>query len=206
MKNFFFPIPVFILLISSCSQQKETQIIDKFANKAVSELGSGKYASEFERYIPDMHLFDDDNYYSEAEADAHFATIGEYDLTYSNNLIDTDIPFNTLEIISRTQGKMDLYLFFPYPAEYDMDIGLNREERLKLYKRFKRFTKWKKDYKVHMDENNEDKGFSYVSDKSVPVYYYRYKLDNKYTADLRIIKHPEDGLKVTYFKIVDCTE
>jgi len=168
----------------------------------MKELGSGKYAEGNGFNLEKIEMFSG-SLYSDAEADNLFAETGEYDREYENFLINTDMLFSKFEKVSKNEIKVDLYGYEEKPKQKNSKE--NYKNDLNVYNILKDINRGNyKEIKTYIDTVNNDveTGYSFLKFKDVPMYIYRYKIDDIYLADMHVIKHPDDGYRVTYFRRV----
>lgn len=189
-----------LFFFSSCSYQAES-----VADKAMKELGGGKYYDEFGL---GLHVFDlfhkETSLFSDVEATSIDVKNESYDFNLRKNIITTDFLFSEYKLSSKKNRKVDLYGFSYKPVKDTSSLNRPYEERLKYYEEFKDIKRQddSNEYKLCFDKNNSEIGFSYLEYKNIPLYEYRYKLDNRYLADIHVVKLPNKGLKVTMFRLV----
>lgn len=194
-RNFILLFTMLTLIFCGCSE-------DHTANIAMKELGSGKYAEGNGFNLEKFEMFSG-SLYSDAEADNLFAETGEYDREYENFLINTDMLFSKFEKVSKNEIKVDLYGYEEKPKQKDSKE--NYKNDLNVYNILKDINRGNyKEIKTYIDTVNNDveTGYSFLKFKDVPMYIYRYKIDDIYLADMHVIKHPDDGYRVTYFRRV----
>lgn len=186
------------LLFCGCSE-------DHTANKAMKELGSGKYIDVDGLNFEKIEMFSG-SLYSDAEAKNQFAETGEYDLEYEKILINTDMLFSKFEMVSKNEIKVDLYGYLEKPKEGDTySKEYTYDDDLRGYNMLKEFNRKEyKKIKTYIDTVNNDveTGYSFLRFKDVPMYIFRYKVDYIYLTEMHVIKHPDDGYRVTYFQRV----
>lgn len=189
-----------LFFFSSCSHQAES-----VADKAMKELGDGKYYDQFGLGLSVIDLFHkEESLFSDVEARSITVKDKSYDFDLRENIITTDFLFSEYKLSSKKNRNVDLYDFTQKPAKDTGSHNAPYEERLKYYEEFKDIMKKdaSNEYKLCLDKNNTEIGFSYLRYKNVPLHEFRYKLDNRYLADMHVINLPDKGLKVTMFRLV----
>ncbi|MEY8608607.1 hypothetical protein AALM74_05435 [Parabacteroides segnis] len=193
-------ITLSVFFFSSCSYQAES-----VADKAMKELGDGKYYDQFGLGLSVIDLFHkEESLFSDVEATSIAVKDKSSEFDLRENIITTDFLFSEYKLSSKKDRKVDLYGFSYKPVKDTSTPNVSYEEQLKYYEEFKDIMRQddSNEYKLCFDNNNSEIGFSYLRYKNVPLYEFRYKLDNRYLADMHVINLPDKGLKVTMFRLV----
>lgn len=202
MKTHLFIILTALLILNSCSGSDKAKSV---ANKAIKELGSGKYYNKF-GLTYDL-FYGEGSVFSQAEADDIAARTESHNSNFSTYIINTNLLFSEYELSSIKKREIDLHSFSTKPIEDKeyYDSSFSYEDKLEIYEICKDYDKKNaesNEYKLCFDDNNTEIGYSYLRYKNVTLYELRYKIDNKYLAEMHVINLPDEGYKVTMFKLV----
>ena len=98
----------------------------------------------------------------------------------------SDIMFSKYQLIKKKESSYDIRMIMDF-SKYD---GLTDSALRSL----------KDSYKHLHDEYKENGSIStWLVGKSIPAYIMRYNLDNKYIAEITVLKLPDDGYRVCSF-------
>ena len=186
MKNStIFLLTFFSILLCGCSAKGT-------ADKALRELGSGNFAEVLGFNEQKILMFSDNSIYSDVEAKNRFAESGKVDSNLRYLLINTELLFSKFELVSSREQKFKIYNTAQKPRE--------KNTMLENYEFLKSSYKKNEEFKIHFDSANNEIGYSYLEYKDVPLFILRYKIEDTQLVEIHVIKHPEDGYKVTYFQ------
>ena len=191
----FIALGASLLFIASCSSPNSV------ANKALKLVGLGTFApSDVDRYLgysygfETINLFTDyndifDNALIDTDKALYFRKYGSYKETsktaffYFSNAI-----FEKWELVKEEEISYDLYGITDYSRHGDLS-----PEAIKAMK----------DYlsSSHADYKESGNIITYLVAKDAPAKILRYKLDNKFFANLTVIKVPDVGYRVCAFRI-----
>ena len=184
-KSTIFLLAFFSILLCGCSAEGT-------ANKALKELGSGKFAEVLGFNEQKILMFGGKSIYSDIEAENSFAESGIVDNNLRYLLINTELLFSKFELVSSIEQKIKVYNTSRKPRE--------KNAVLRTYEFLKNIDKKNEEFKIHFDSANNEIGYSYLEYKDVPLFILRYKIEDTQLAEIHVIKHPENGYKVTYFQ------
>lgn len=165
-------------LIFSCSTP------ESIAEKALKEIGSGKYKSDsFGICFEKIKMFDN-TIYSRDEIKNHCAEFG-HSKSLEDVYFQTERMFNNYKFIDKKETKIDLYNYVLLRTNNSSD-SLFKHHAILAYK---------DELKFKLDSMS----CQYLKYENVSRYNLRYKIENKYILNIHVINHPEDGLKVSSF-------
>lgn len=191
------------LLFLSCSPTKKAE---KVAEKALKEIGSGKYIKDMTGVnLNKITLFSNSDIFDNYEIQNYEASKFSEKKRIERDLLmdaffNTDVVFDHWELIEIRDIKIDLWRFVKKRSDENLDLlesyGFDRKETLSMDSLF-----FETDKKKPQFEYN-DSCYKYLDYKDVPVFILKYKLDNKYIATINVVKHPNYGYKVTFVNII----
>ncbi|MBQ7421625.1 MAG: hypothetical protein IJV27_05765 [Prevotella sp.] len=191
----FIAFGVSLLLIASCSSPKSV------ADKALKLVGLGTFApSDVDRYLGHSYGFETLKLFT------------DYDDIFDNALIDTDEALNFRKYGSYKETSKTSFFYFKNAVFEKWELVKEDELSYDLYgiTDYSRLgdlspeaIKSMKDYESisHADYQESGNITTYLVAKDVPAKILRYKLDNKFFANLTVIKVPDVGYRVCAFRI-----
>lgn len=167
-----------LYLISSCSTP------ESIAEKALKEIGCGKYKSDslglgFEK----LKMFDN-TLYSNCEMENYYAKNG-YKADLGDVYFQTERLFDNYKFIDKKETKIDLYNHILLRTNNSND-SLFKHHAILAYQDKPKFK---------LDSSS----CQYLEYENVIRYDLRYKIENKYILNIHVIDHPKYGLKVSSF-------
>lgn len=167
-----------ILLIFSCSTP------ENIAEKALKEIGSGKYKNDsFGIGFEKLKMFDN-TIYSKNEIENYCAEFG-YSKSLDDVFFQTERIFDNYKFIDKKEKKIDLYNYISFHNKNYND-SIFRHNAILAFK---------DEPKFKLDSIS----CQYLEYENVPRYDLRYKIENKYILNVHVIDHPKDGLKISSF-------
>ena len=189
-----------IATLVSCSQ---TGKVKSVAEKALAELGNGKYAGEY--FGKDYFNFNiiclyDSPYFANYEIDNYEAKNfierrqTKYDRILKNDFFETDKLFNDIVFVDlKGPYARDIYFtnFFSSLSDNSFEAYGGFEKRKEL-----------QEYCLRVDQDKpgfykDGYDYCYIKHESVPFYKLTYKLDNKYLATVTVAVVEGEDPKVT---------
>lgn len=185
-----------IFALSSCSTPTSV------AEKALKVVGKGTFVpTDVERYVgiessalisltsdygdifdnalrrsQEAEDFRENGFFNEAKRSAFF--------NFSNVL------FDRFELISKEESTTDLYGINNYAKMREDEIDEGVIEKSKEVNK-----------RLYQDYQENDECGTWLIEKNVPLYTLRYKLDNRYIANISVVKCPDKGFRVCAFRI-----
>ncbi len=184
-----------LLLIASCSSPNSV------ADKALKVVGLGTFApSDVDRYLGNSYgseilsLFTDyddifDNALIERDEAQNFRKYGFYRRAERSNFFYfSNAIFEKWELVKEDDISYDLYTLVDYSQFEGVDENTIKSLR---------------DYARNNHEDYQESGLvsTWMVAKNVPAKLLRYKLDNRFFANLTVINVPEKGYRVCAFRI-----
>lgn len=170
------------------------------AEKALRLVGRGTFVpTAIDRYLGDdvmatIGLFTEygdifDNALIHNDEAEFFLQHGYYEKTPQKAFFDfSNIMFSNYQLIKQQEISYDIRNIMDFSQ---MD-GLTEDANQRL----------KQAYKTLYDEYKENGPFStWLEGKDIPAYLLRYNLENKYIANITVLKLPDDGYRVCSFTI-----
>ena len=169
MKTFF------LLLMCLCFLVGCVKSPEKFAEEALTEMGSGTYAGIFDRlekFKTLAHRGEIHNSHTKHKTN---------DSNLDNIMINTDVLFSEFKIVKKEESKISLNAFHGVFSDLD------------THEKLKDAVRKEKGYKEY------DGGcYSYEQYTNIPCYTYKVNIDNIFYK-LRIVDIPDVGYRVTFF-------
>lgn len=184
-----------LLLAASCSSSTSV------ANKALKLVGLGTFApSDVDRYLGHSYGFETMKLFT------------DYDDVFDNALIDTDEALNFRKYGSYKETSKTAFFYFSNAVFEKWELVKEDELTYDLYgiTDYSRLgdlspevIKGMKDYQSRSHEDFKELGdiTTYLVAKDAPAKILRYKLDNKFFANLTVINVPDKGYRVCAFRI-----
>ena len=178
-----------VVAFVGCSDKHQAQ---KVAEQALEAIGNGRYASSL-GFSP--YLFGEGSIFSIALENTLYAKEG-YSKYLHDALFQTDYLFDEYVFIDENTDKFDVFDFFPAPSTYDIseeEYMEYKEEYMEIYDELKN------SYKDNPTFTETESGLSYLEYEDVPIWIFRYKVDNARICTVRVAKLPGEGYKVISF-------
>lgn len=184
MKKVFL-ILVSIILIQSCSSP------ESISEKALHLIGLGTFIEQIQgiRSMEEISMFSKyDKVFTDAliksEIAETYRTKGYLQKEEKRDYFPLSMLFDKVELISKEESSVDLYGY----SDYSKPEGLTEDaiERIRNANKH-----------LYNEYEEIDNIATYkISNKGTPFYTLRYKIDNRYTATVFVVKVPEEGYRV----------
>ena len=179
-----------VIAFVGCSDKHQAQ---KVAEQALEAIGNGRYASSLGL---SPYLFGEGSIFSNALENTLYAKEG-YSEYLHDALFQTDYLFDEYVFIDEDTDKFDAFYFSPAPSTmYDIS-----EEAYMEYKEahMEIYDELRNSYKDNPTFTETESGLSWLEYKNVPIWIFRYKVDNARICTVRVAKLPREGYKVISF-------
>ena len=187
-------------LLVSCSPAASVKAV---AEKALVELGNGKYAGDYlGRNYYNLNILDlfKSPYFADYEIENHkasnFMENGQtkYDRDLKEVFFETDILFDEIVFVEFKQLHPRDIFDTRFISQYSEDF-MNEYSSVQEYK--DRQTNMMEIYKDEPGFYKKDYDYCYIEHQDVPFYSLTYKLDNKYLATVTVARIKGEKPKVT---------
>ena len=196
-------ISIFVIVIIALASCSSESAVKSVAEKALTELGNGKYAGHYigrEYYnLEIMDLFKS-SYFADYEIEnrkaSNFIEKGQtkYERDLREIFFETDILFNDIVFVEFKESyPRDIYdtsFISQYSEEFMNQYGSVQEYQ-------DRQTTMMDIFKDEPGFYKRDYDYCYIEHQNVPFYTLTYKLDNKYLATVTVAKVKGEKPKVT---------
>lgn len=185
MKKVFL-ILVSIILIQSCSSP------ESISEKALHLIGLGTFREQIQgiRSVEEISMFSKyDKVFTDALIKSEIAdtyrTKGYLQEEEKRDYFPLSMLFDKVELISKEESSVDLYGY----SDYSKLEGLLTEDAIDRIRNANKH--------IYNEYEEIDNIATYkISNKETPFYTLRYKIDNRYTATVFVVKVPEEGYRV----------